>query len=691
MQYRGLTLDPFQINAIDALDAGKTALVCAPTGTGKTIIADWLVEQALAEGKQVIYTAPIKALSNQKFRDYVRLYGEDKVGLVTGDLVIRRDAPCLVMTTEILRNMLLGGEKLENLRAVVLDEIHFLDDRERGTVWEEVLIYLPHHVQIVGLSATLSNLYAFADWLADVREREVEVVVEETRAVPLTHYLFSVDTGLVERPAYDKVHQRKKGSLGRKERGGRGREKGRGRGGGRGRRRTGHLDAIDAAIEGEMLPTLYFVFSRRDTERCARALGHHLRRSLVDGDEADILNQKLRQAAMDLGPALDDDLRHLYSQGIAFHHAGLHVQLKALVEELYEARLIKVLYCTSTFALGINMPSRAVVFDGVKMYDGRSLSPLPTRSFMQMAGRAGRRGLDGHGHVIVRCDLEEYGEIRPHLLRYEEAAYEPVRSSFNLSWNSVVNLLASHTMEQIRQIVDKSFLSWHMERTAQRLREEAERQPSGRKGGGKSQVKKLQKRADRAESRCWDEFSVKVEFLNGVGYLDDDLSFNAGARVLQHLQISEIFVTEMVLEGVFESLTPEELFGVCCSVTNQLGRHVRCHARPTRADKALAKEIGRIQRSEVVMEAATIGGLEYEFDPDLMLLGRAWANGDSLQDVLLMVHSDTDVAGDLISGFRRAKDLVSQLRAVYETDPERSDTLKELQQRVSRDEVEVVG
>ena len=157
MEYRGLTLDAFQEQAITALRDGQSVLVCAPTGTGKTIVADAVVEQALSEGRQVIYTAPVKALSNQKYRDYCALHGEAKVGLVTGDLVIRRDAPCLVMTTEILRNMLLGDEQLDNLAAVVLDEIHFLDDRDRGTVWEEVLIYLPNTVKILGLSATLSN------------------------------------------------------------------------------------------------------------------------------------------------------------------------------------------------------------------------------------------------------------------------------------------------------------------------------------------------------------------------------------------------------------------------------------------------------------------------------------------------------------------------------------------------------
>ena len=520
-----------------------------------------------------------------------------------------------------------------------------------------------------------------------MRQREVEVVVEEKRAVPLTHHLMSIDTGLVSRDRFDAAWKRKQGAADT----GRGR-RGKGKKGGRGRptRRTGHLDAIDAVIDAEMLPTLYFVFSRRDTERCARALGHHIDRPLVEGAELEHLTQRLRQAAIDLGPALDDDTRSLYARGIAFHHAGLHVQLKALVEELYEAKLIKVLYCTSTFALGINMPSRSVVFDGVKMYDGRSLAPLPTRSFMQMAGRAGRRGLDAEGHVIVRCDLEEYGDVRPHILRYEAGEYEPVHSSFNLSWNSVVNLLDTHTVEQIRTIVDKSFLSWHMDRTAERLREEAQRQPSKRKGPSK-EVRKLEQRAARAERRCWDEFQEKVAFLQGVGYLDADAGFNAGAKVLMHLQISEMFVTELVLAGVLEDLTPPELFGVCCAVTNELGRHVRCHTRPSRHDKALAKQIAMVQGSAVVQDAGQLSGIEYAFDPDLMLLGRAWAMGKDLQEVMMMVESDTDIAGDLISGFRRAKDLVSQLRAVYASDPDRAETLHALQRSVSRDEVEVVG
>ena len=208
MEYRGLQLDPFQNEAIEHIQKNRSVLVSAPTGTGKTIIADYIVDQALAQGKDVIYTAPVKALSNQKYRDYTRLYGESAVGLITGDLVINRSGMLRVMTTEILRNMLLSGEELPNLAYVIIDEIHFLDDAERGTVWEEVLIYLPSHVKVLGLSATLANIREFAAWLTHVRDEKVEVVVEETRHVPLDIHLFNRDTGLVQTTEYETVYAR---------------------------------------------------------------------------------------------------------------------------------------------------------------------------------------------------------------------------------------------------------------------------------------------------------------------------------------------------------------------------------------------------------------------------------------------------------------------------------------------------
>ncbi|MEO0605078.1 MAG: DEAD/DEAH box helicase, partial [Myxococcota bacterium] len=303
MEYRGFRLDPFQEAAITTLRDGGSVLVCAPTGTGKTIIADWMVDDALSRGKRVMYTAPIKALSNQKFRDYRSTFGDERVGLLTGDLVINRDAPCLVMTTEILRNMLLTGDPLDDLAAVVLDEIHFLDDRERGTVWEEVLIYLPSTVQIVGLSATLSNVEDFAAWLERVRGSPVRVIEEHRRAVPLDFHHFSVDTGLVDPAQYDRQYRKKRGGGRGREGHRRGRERQRGGRRNPRNRKTGHLPVFHAMREHDLLPYLFFVFSRRDTEILARALAQTLRRSLLTPEQIADSELMIAEAEVELGHA----------------------------------------------------------------------------------------------------------------------------------------------------------------------------------------------------------------------------------------------------------------------------------------------------------------------------------------------------------------------------------------------------
>jgi superfamily II RNA helicase len=697
MKYRGFTLDSFQERSIGALDAGRSVLVCAPTGTGKTVIADWIVEKALGEGRRVIYTAPIKALSNQKFRDYCRLHGEENVGLVTGDLVIRRDANCVVMTTEILRNMLLSGDKLSNLRAVIVDEIHFLDDRERGTVWEEVLIYLPQHVQIVGLSATLSNQEEFSEWLSEVRGSPVDVVTETVRAVPLQLLYLSRDTGLQTPEGYEKKwKQRPQDAAFRQgkpnRRGGRNQRRGGDRGGRkRPKRKTTHLDVFDALNERDLLPYLYFVFSRRDTELLARALGRHVGHSLIDNPEDQRrLDALMDQAAGDLGPALEPEIRALYSNGIAFHHAGLHVQLKALVESLYEAKLIKALYCTSTFALGINMPARTTVFDGLKKYDGRTFAPLTTRQFMQKAGRAGRRGLDDVGHVVLRMDFEEFDEAKAQLKRYASGKSEPVRSTFNLSWNSIVNLVGRHSLARAREVVEKSFLQWHLvHRAEQHIQRASHLSDSARKKDRK-EAGRLVKRARKEEARCWGDFEQRLGYLVDCGYVSDDLGFNAGGKVLQHLQISEILVTELVLSGEVETLNKAQLFGVVCAITNELPRRVERNFSPTSEDKRIFQWLKRVRYSDIVMDAEMMTGVNQDLDPDLIVLGRLWAEGDDLQTLLMKIHSDTDVSGDLITGFRRAKDLVGQLREVYRDIPEMYDMLGDLIRIVRRDEVEVV-
>ena len=700
MQYRGFTLDPFQETAIGHLQDGRSVLVSAPTGTGKTIIADWIVDEALSRGQRVIYTAPIKALSNQKFRDYCRLHGEDRVGLVTGDLVIRRDAPCLVMTTEILRNMLLGGDPVDDLLAVVVDEVHFLDDRERGTVWEETLIYLPQHVLVVALSATLPNLQDFAAWLSSVRQRPVEVVTSATRAVPLDFYIATQDAGLQSPEAFaEKARRAGQTGLPAVDRSSRGRGRNprdRGRGpdhrGRRGAARTHPIDVFKAVRRKGWLPMLYFVFSRADAEKFADALAFRFHAELLDPDQQAEVAAFLDAA--DLGPTLDDGLRTMYLRGIAFHHAGLHVRLKAVVEELYERRLLPVLFCTSTFALGINMPARTAALHGLMKFDGESVKPLPVRGFMQKAGRAGRRGLDEAGHVVIRMDYEEHAEFAPLLKDFFAHRYEPVRSTFNLSWNSVVRLLERHDLDRIRVLVNRSFLSWHLRQKAEVQRKQADDMEATLGAGAskkqRKQIARLRSRADEAGDTCWNGFLARREFLQSVGYLGEDDTFKAGAKVLQHLQIAEILCTELVLDGILDGLEDSRLFGLLCAITGRLPRSVDATAPIDRKDRELLERVDTIRMGPIVVGAARITATQDDWEPALLPLGRMWADGQPLDQILGTLHSRTDFAGSLVMVFRRAKELLSQLVDVHADAPAHAEPWRALVRRVSRDEVEVV-
>lgn len=704
-EFRGLTLDQFQLDAIAALEAGNSVLVCAPTGTGKTVIADWAVDRALAAGREVIYTAPIKALSNQKFRDYGRMFGEERVGLVTGDLVIRRDAACRVMTTEILRNMLLGGEKLEQLDAVVIDEIHFLDDRERGTAWEELLIYLPERVQIVGLSATLRNAKQFAAWLGHVRNRWVEVVEETKRAVPLDFAVCDVNIGVFPPAEFAKKMQRyvesagggAGGGGGRRDAHGRGgRDKGRpdrhgGRGGAPRAAITTHHDVFDMLVDGDHLPYLYFCFSRKNVENFARSLGQRLRHSLVDKAHRVELAARLDEfAGGEGGKVLEPELRELYEKGIAFHHAGLHVQLKALVEELYEARLIQVLYCTSTFALGINMPARSAVFDGLRKFDGRMLRPLTTREFMQKAGRAGRRGLDELGHVVIRTDPQEWAYNERSLQAYLRGEPEPVRSSFALSFNSIVNLLDRAGPDHIREVVEKSFLAFAMQNEARRLERDAATLSATGDRRDNKEAERMSRKAEAAEGRVWDDVQHRLQFLEYAGYIGKNSELKAGAKVLRHVQIEEIFVTELILGGVLEEVDTARLFGVLCAVNKEFGRDVRPRIKIRGDDMAIIRDVERVRRSEIVRGSEAITGNEVCWCPEMVPYGRLWAEGRPLSELLEQLDSGADISGDLVGAFRRAKDLIGQLIDVWADDRERVTALKSLLKAVSRDEVLVV-
>ncbi len=706
MHYRGLKLDPFQADAIEHINEGRSVLVAAPTGTGKTLIADYLIEEVLADGGEVIYTAPVKALSNQKYREYCELVGRDKVGLVTGDLVINRDAPIRIMTTEILRNMLLEGpddeaEKvegagdvdvfspsdvvmpdIENLRAVIVDEIHFLDDEDRGTVWEELLIYLPSRVRILGLSATLSNLEEFADWLSQIRDTPVEVVLETERAVPLELRVACKEVGkLVDRPDYEREYGRWKG-------GGKGRRRGKRRGG-----QTRHVDIL-RMMSHDMLPAIYFIYSRKMVEMLAHKLARHGEgRKLNHRGERKQIKERLRQFEERHPKVLSKKLRAMYKKGIAFHHAGLHVALKALVEELYEARLIKMLYSTSTFAMGINMPARTVIFDSLTKFNGSEFVPLRIREFMQMAGRAGRRGIDDVGTVVVRQDFKYYHEVRALLSRLLTDESEPVSSSFNLSFHSVVNLVDRFDEASIRFMLRQSFKAYQDQQMTKVLQERIE---GADRGSSKDREERKKVAAMRRElamlsrPRLWETFRQKVEFLRTHGYLSEGNELNAAARVLRHIKIEEIFVTELVMEGIVEELEGAELFGVMVGLVQSLPRKASVYHANDEKWHPVYDQIRRVHESDVVQGAAQLMDREPEFTPELMPLGERWARGESLSDLLNDISCNTDLSGDLVGGFRRAKDLVSQIRQVHRADEERWSALTAVLRDVTRDEVQVL-
>lgn len=442
--YHGLTLDRFQEQALDAIDAGRSVVVAAPTGTGKTLVADYLVDKAMQEGRRIIYTAPIKALSNQKFKDYKELFGAENVGIMTGDVVLNPEAPLLIMTTEIFRNQVITNDPtLERVSHIVFDEIHWLNDEERGTVWEESIILAPPHMKILGLSATIANAKQLVEWIQNIREEEVALIEEGQRIVPLEYYYYSKDAGLVTYDQLWKFYRQRLKSASSEE--------------GNLFTPTHHLDLI-RMIQRKYLPCLYFVFSRRqcaDKASELASIANYLKPEERKSVEASFLEQ--------FGPeeewsASTRQLRRLAVKGIAFHHAGLLPSQKVIVEDLFLKRLVHVLYCTETFSVGINYPVKSVCFDSLNKFDGRNFRALANHEFFQMSGRAGRRGLDERGYSFALVDLNYMEKSPPP--RFNINRLEPLTSQFKLSYNTVLNLQATLNFEQIQVYFQKSFAAF---------------------------------------------------------------------------------------------------------------------------------------------------------------------------------------------------------------------------------------
>ena len=474
-------LDPFQRAGCEALEQGHGVLVCAPTGAGKTVVGEFAVHLALAQGRKCFYTTPIKALSNQKHADLVACHGADAVGLLTGDTSINGSAPVVVMTTEVLRNMLYSGSAtLGGLAYVVMDEIHYLADRFRGAVWEEVILNLPDSVRVVGLSATVSNAEEFGEWLVDVRG-DTAVVVDEHRPVPLWQHMMvgsrmfdlfaekytggqlTVDPHLVQR-----VHEMERHS-------------------GWDRRRDGgvrfrpptRVDVVARLDRAGLLPAITFIFSRAG---CEAAVNQCVRGGLrlTTSDEAEQIRRvvDLRTADVpegDLGVLGFWEWREALERGVAAHHAGMLPAFKETVEELFVRGLVKAVFATETLALGINMPARTVVLERLIKFNGEAHVDLTPGEYTQLTGRAGRRGIDIEGHAVV---LWQPGMDPAQVAGLASTRTYPLRSSFRPGYNMAVNLVDRVGVAAGRALLERSFAQFQADRSvvglARRLDRNAE-------------------------------------------------------------------------------------------------------------------------------------------------------------------------------------------------------------------------
>ncbi|MBI4615886.1 MAG: DEAD/DEAH box helicase [Planctomycetes bacterium] len=524
MKYKGFLLDEFQERAIRAIDRDECVFVAAPTGSGKTLVAEYAADRSLSLGRRVLYTAPIKALSNQKFRDFGILY-PGRVGIMTGDVTLNPGAPLLIMTTEIFRNSILEEpERYSDLHYLIFDEVHFLKDIERGTVWEESIIFAPRGVRILALSATVPNLNELCRWVQEVREEKVQPIREYVRPVPLEHWVHTRRTGVVplaELPP--RAFARRRGEWTEA-------------------RDHSQMEIVDRLVEDDLVPCLYFCFNRRV---CEERAWMHRHRELLSPEEREKARELLAELAeafqIDLAPN-DQALGSLLVRGIGYHHAGMLPTSKEVVERFFTRGLVKLLFATETFAMGINMPATSVVFDELRKFDGFSFRNLSPMEYQQMAGRAGRRGMDQVGHVISCVD--------PNRLSYEDVVHvlegevERIESQFNLGYATILSLYGRHGRD-VYLVADRSFAAFQKVWAA------------GKMGGGRHAV----------IDEIRDQLKRKLELLTRLGYIDRKAGgLTDKGRFATYIQGYELQVTEMFFGGVFERLDKDRLATLAAAV-----------------------------------------------------------------------------------------------------------------------------
>jgi superfamily II RNA helicase len=658
-EWRGFRLSAFQIRAVEALRAGSNVLVSAPTGAGKTLVAEYAIADAVARGRRCVYTAPIKALSNQKYRDF-RDDPRMDVGLMTGDVTIRPEAEVLIMTTEILRNTIFEDARaLADVDYVIFDEVHFLDDQERGTVWEESLIFAPPAVRLIALSATVPNLDQLGAWLREIRPQELTVVQSATRPVPLKYRLHAPRQGIFD---VQRLRWVQKSAARGAERARRGRQRRRGeRGFARGPQGLvpGDLDRLFDHLQKErLLPALCFSFSRRDCERLAH---RNQGRQLLDAEESARMGalqaELVRQFQLAAGEG-EGEIFALAARGVGFHHAGMLPIHKEVVERLFTSGLIKLLFTTETFALGINMPARTVVFSSLRKFDGVSFDYLRTRDFLQMAGRAGRQGIDEAGLVLAH--LDERDLLDAPVERLFRGKSEPVTSRFRLSYSSILHLYGHLGRERVFEAWEKSFDSFQQ-----------------RAKGRKAREAQRERQRQRVEAH--------LALLAELGYLAPAGGLTPRGRVARLLYGYELLIAELYFRGVLARLSARDLSVVFVGLVHEdRGRAPPEHV-PSRLHGGLRREVDAL--CEEILEAEHAHGIEGTKVPSWGLTRAidAWFDGQGFEVVEELTPA---TPGEVCRNFRMALQLMRSVRRTLEDGSELAARLDEAQARINRGEID---
>ena len=716
-------LDDFQKEACETIDKGESVVVCAPTGAGKTVIAQHAIHRALEQGSRIFYTTPLKALSNQKFYDFGEKYGTDKVGLLTGDTSINRGAQIVIMTTEVFRNMLYGtnfgavADNLKDVKYIVLDEVHYMNDEQRGTVWEESIIYCPTNIQIIALSATVANCDELTNWINTVHSKTT-LVNTDFRPVPLRFQYFDSSQPFKLLPLLTPDGKLNKKIRPEKPQWAKGKDK---------RKRTYVKQIIQNLADNDMLPAIYFTFSRK---KCDEQMQKCSGLGLNTRAEQEQIKAFIEEFIAENPHLYGNKHIEYLIQGVASHHAGLLPAWKKIVEKLFQQGLIKVVFATETLAAGINMPARSTVISSTSKRTDSGHRMLTANEFLQMSGRAGRRGMDEVGYVtIVGTSFQTPDEVAELVL----SGSNPLESKFSPSYSMVLNLLQRFTPEESKELILKSFgyyssdfrlkpilsqleqydielsersfncpckyldeklfeydrmrfLYVQNRQTYKKIlrQEKAKHRPLSPEviEFGNRNKEELEKQKDI----YWNKFLAHKAVLEEYGYIKNDYPTEKGKTTSQIRSENELFLAEIIFSGVLENLTPSQLAGVICATTTE---ELRIEIPYIPFSEPVRKTLNHIRNiKKKLFKAQTRHDIEapININPYFSSLIELWVEGAEWETVSGQIEMGE---GDIVRAFKRVVDVLRQLTVIDNVPEALVFTAREAIEKIMRAPVDI--